>query len=170
MKTHVLLHFEHRNEYCKVSTQKLYSNYISIDSKILPTCGDRSRSLGSLVNSSAIVTITWKQNFHFASDRQRSQRLPTIATFTIAGIESESISAIVSDCNELMETISAAIAAIVTIPAIIWKSEHSDRNDRDDRSDHMRPAIVTIPAIIWKSEHSDRNDRDDRSDHMRPAI
>ena len=49
-----------------------------------------------------------------------------------------------------METISAAIATIVTIPAIIWKSEHSDRDDRDDRddrSDHMRPAIWTIPAI-----------------------
>ena len=45
--------------------------------------GDRSRLLGSLVNCSAIVTIIWKPNFHFASDRQRSQRLPTIA-----GIES----------------------------------------------------------------------------------
>ena len=57
--------------------------------------GDRSRSLGSLVNCSAIVTIIWKPNFHFASDRQRSQRLPTIATITIAGI-AESISAIVA--------------------------------------------------------------------------
>ena len=56
---------------------------------------DRWRSLGSLVKCSAIVTIIWKPNFHFASDRQRSQRLPTIATITIAGIESESISAIV---------------------------------------------------------------------------
>ena len=45
--------------------------------------GDLSRSLGSLVKCSAIVTIIWKPNFHFASDRQRSQRLPTIA-----GIES----------------------------------------------------------------------------------
>ena len=59
--------------------------------------GDRSQSLGSLVKCSAIVTIIWKPNFHFASDRQRSQRLPTIATITIAGIESESISAIVND-------------------------------------------------------------------------
>ena len=31
--------------------------------------GNCSRSLGSLVNCSAIVTITWKPNFHFASDR-----------------------------------------------------------------------------------------------------
>ena len=62
--------------------------------------GDRSRSLGSLVNCSAIVTIIWKPNLHFASDRQRSQRLPTIATITIAGIESESISAIVAIAND----------------------------------------------------------------------
>ena len=62
--------------------------------------GDRSRSLESLVNRSAIVTIIWKPNFHFASDRQRSQRLPTIATITIAGIESESISAIVAIVND----------------------------------------------------------------------
>ena len=63
--------------------------------------GDRSRSLGSPVNCSAIVTIIWKPNFHFASARasdcQRSQRLPTI---TIAGTESESISAIVAIVND----------------------------------------------------------------------
>ena len=40
-----------------------------------------------------------------------------------------------------METTSAATAAIVTIPAIIWKSQHSNRNDRDDHSDRMCPAI-----------------------------
>ena len=51
--------------------------------------GDRSRFLGWLVNCSAIVTIIWKPNFHFASNRQRSQRLPTIATITIARIESD---------------------------------------------------------------------------------
>ena len=62
--------------------------------------GDRSRSLGSLVNCSVIVTIIWKPNFHFASDRQRPQRLPTIATITFAGIESESISAIVAIVND----------------------------------------------------------------------
>ena len=62
--------------------------------------GDRSRSLGSLVNCSAIVTIIWKPNFHFASYRQRSQRQPTIATITIAVIESESISAIVAIVND----------------------------------------------------------------------
>ena len=32
--------------------------------------GDRSRLLGSLVKRSAIVTIIWKPNFHFASDHQ----------------------------------------------------------------------------------------------------
>ena len=56
--------------------------------------GDHLRSLGLLVNCSAIVTIIWKPNFHFASNSQRSQRLPTI---TITGIESESIVAIVND-------------------------------------------------------------------------
>ena len=109
--------------------------------------GDRSRSLGSLVNCSAIVTIIWKPNFHFASDRQRSQRLPTNPTITIAGTESESISAIVEIVNDRQRskqvngTTSSAIAAIVTIPAIIWKSQHSDCNDRDDQSDRMCPAI-----------------------------
>ena len=57
-------------------------------------------SLGSLVKCSAIVTIIWKPNVHFASDRQRSQRLPTIATITIAGKESESISVIVVIVND----------------------------------------------------------------------
>ena len=32
--------------------------------------GDYSRSLGSLVNCSAIVMIIWKPNFDFASDHQ----------------------------------------------------------------------------------------------------
>ena len=62
--------------------------------------GNRSRSLGLLVNCSAIVTIIWKPNFHFASDRQRSQQLPTITTITIAGIDSESISMIVAIVND----------------------------------------------------------------------
>ena len=62
--------------------------------------GDRSRSLGSLVNRSAIVTIIWKPNFYFASDLQRSQQLPMIAKIMIAGIESESISAIVVIVND----------------------------------------------------------------------
>ena len=62
--------------------------------------GDRSRSLGSQEKRSAIVTIIRKPNFHFASNHQRSQRLPTIATITIAGIESESISAIVAIVND----------------------------------------------------------------------
>ena len=59
------------------------------------------------------------------------QGSPMIATITIAGIESESISAIAVIVNDrqrsqkLMETTSSVIAAIVTIvmiPAIIWKS------------------------------------------------
>ena len=75
-----------------------------------------------------IVTIAEQ----FTSDRERSPTIIwkpglMIATITIAGIESESISAIVAIVNDrqrsqkLMETTSAATAAIVTIPAIIWK-------------------------------------------------
>ena len=94
--------------------------------------GDRSRLLGSLVKCSAIVTIIWKPNFHFASNHQRSQRLPTIATITIAGMESESISAII------------AIIAIMNdrqrsqnVNGNHQCSDCSDRNDRNDPSDHM---------------------------------
>ena len=86
--------------------------------------GDRSWSLGLLVNCSAIVMIIWKPNFHFASDHQWSQWLPMIATITMAGIESESMWTIVSNRKRLMETtsaVTAAIVMIVTIPAIIWK-------------------------------------------------
>ena len=85
--------------------------------------GDRSRPLGSLVNSSAIVTIIWKPNFHFASNRQRSQRLPTIATITIAGIESESTSAIVNDRQRSQR--------------VNGNHQCSDCRDRNDPSDHM---------------------------------
>ena len=91
--------------------------------------GDRSRSLGSPVNCSAIITIIWKPNFHFASDRQRSQRLPTIATITIAGIESESISmivAIVNDCQQSQK-----------VNGNHQCSDCSDCNDCNDPSDHM---------------------------------
>ena len=91
--------------------------------------GDRSRSLGSLVNCSAIVTIIWKPNFHFASDRQRSQRLPTIAMITIAGIESESISAIVAIVNDRQRS--------QKVNGNHQCSDCSDRNDRNDPSDHM---------------------------------
>ena len=91
--------------------------------------GDRSRSLGSLVKCSAIVTIIWKPNFHFASDRQRSQRLPTIATITIAGIESESISAIVAIVNDRQRS--------QKVNGNHQCSDCSDRNDRNDPSDHM---------------------------------
>ena len=88
--------------------------------------GDRSQSLGSLVKCSAIVTIIWKPNFHFASDRQRSQRLPTIATIMIAGIESESISPIVNDRQRSQK-----------VNGNHQCSDCSDRNDRNDPSDHM---------------------------------
>ena len=91
--------------------------------------GDRSRSLGSLAKCSAIVTIIWKPNFHFASDRQRSQRLPTIATITIAGIESESISAIVAIVNDRQRS--------QKVNGDHQCSDCSDRNDRNDPSDHM---------------------------------
>ena len=91
--------------------------------------GDRSRSLGSLAKCSAIVTIIWKPNFHFASDRQRSQRLPTIATITIAGIESESISAIVAIVNDRQRS--------QKVNGNHQCSDCSDRNDRNDPSDHM---------------------------------
>ena len=88
--------------------------------------GERSRSLGSLVNCSAIVTIIWKQNFHFASHRHQSQRLPTIATITIAGIESESIVAIVNDRHRSQK-----------VNENHQCSDCIDRNDRNDPSDHM---------------------------------
>ena len=126
--------------------------------------GDRSRSLGSLVKCSAIVTIIWKPKFHFASDRQRSQRLPTIATITIAGIESESIawfpydrwrsltiagitSKVFSDCNDHMETKFSFCQRSPMIPATA-----NDRNDHDrwdrirvylcDRSDRERSSAI----------------------------
>ena len=91
--------------------------------------GDHSRSLGSLVNCSAIVTIIRKPNFHFASDRQRSQRLPTIAMITIAGIESESISAIVAIVNDHQRS--------QKVNGNHQCSDRSDRNDRNDPSNHM---------------------------------
>ena len=91
--------------------------------------GDRSQSLGSLVKCSAIVTIIWKPNFHLASDRQRSQRLPTIATITIAGTESESISAVVAIVNDRQRS--------QKVNGNHQCSDCSDRNDRNDPSDHM---------------------------------
>ena len=98
--------------------------------------GDHSRSLGSLVKCSAIVTIIWKPNFHFASDRQRSQRLPTIATIMIAGIESESISAIVAIVNDHQRS-----------QKVNGNHQCSDRNDHNDPSDH-------IETIAQRSQRS----------------
>ena len=85
--------------------------------------GDRSQSL---VKCSAIVTIIWKPNFHFASDRQGSQRLPTIATITIAGIESESISAIVAIVNDGQRS-----------QKVNGNPQCSDCSNRNDPSNHM---------------------------------
>ena len=91
--------------------------------------GDRSRLLGSLVNCSAIVAIIWKPNFHFGSDRQRSQQLPMIATITIAGIESESISAIVAIVSDRQR--------LQKVNGNHQCSDCSDRNDLNVPSDHM---------------------------------
>ena len=129
--------------------------------------GNLSPSLGSLVNCSAIVMNIWKPKFHFASDRQRSQRLPTIATITIAGIESKSISAIVTILNDRQRS--------QQVNRKHQNSDCSDHNDRSDPSDRSYenhstasgPAIWTIPAIIWKSIFSNC---DDRSDRMFSAI
>ena len=55
---------------------------------------------------------------------QRSQRLPTIATITIAGIESESISAIVNDRQRSQK-----------VNGNHQRSDCSDRNDRNDPND-----------------------------------
>ena len=88
--------------------------------------GDRSRSVGSLENCSTIVTIIWKPNFHFASDRQQSQRLPTIATITIAGIESEFISVIVAIVNDRQRS-----------QKVNGNHQCSDCSDRNDPRDRM---------------------------------
>ena len=98
--------------------------------------GDRSRSLGLLVKCSAIVTIIWKPNFHFASDRQRSQRLPTIAMIMIAGIESESISAIVAIVNNHQRS-----------QKVSGNHQYSDCSDRNNPSDH-------IETIAQRSQRS----------------
>ena len=115
--------------------------------------GDRSRSPGSLVNCSAIVTIIWKPNFHFASDRQRSQRLPTIA-----GIESESISAIVAIVNDRRRS--------QKVNGNHQCSDCSDRNDRNDPSDHME-TIAQRSQRSWRSQRSYVScDLNDPSDYM----
>ena len=92
-----------------------------------------------------------------ASDRQRSQRLPTIAKITIAGIESESISAIGAIVNDRQRS--------QKVNGNHQCSDCSDRNDRNDPSDHMDgnhstaiATIVTITAIVCvlRSERSQR--------------
>ena len=99
--------------------------------------GDRSRSLGSLVNCSVIVTIIWKPNFHFASDRQRCQRLSTIAMIAIAGIESE-------NDRQRSQKVNGNYQC----------SDCSDLNDRNNPIDHIETiaqrsvTIVMITAIV----------------------
>ena len=80
----------------------------------------------SALNGLAIVAIIYKPNFHFASYHQRSQRLPTIVTITITGIESESISAVVNDCQRSQQ-----------FNGNHQFSDCSNRNDCKDPSDHM---------------------------------
>ena len=98
--------------------------------------GNHSRSLGSLVNCSAIVMIIWKPNSHFASDRQRCQRLPTIATIMIAGIESESISAIIAIVNNRQQS--------QKVNGNHQCSDCSDRNDCNDPSDYMETIVQRL--------------------------
>ena len=99
---------------------------------------------------------------HFASDRQRSQRPPMIATITIAGIESESIFAIVAIVNDRQRS--------QKVNGNHQCSDCSDRNDCNDSSDHMETiaqrlcgnqtsAIVTIAAIecFQRSQRSQRS-------------
>ena len=73
-----------------------------------------------------------------------------IATITIAGIESESISAIVAIMNDRQRS--------QKVNGNHQCSDCSDHNDCNDPSDHME----TIA--------SDRNDHDDHSDRMCSAI
>ena len=90
---------------------------------------DRSRSLESLVNCSVIITIIWKSNFHFASNRQESQRLPMIAMITTAGTESESISVIIAIVNDHQRP--------QKVNGNHQCSDCGDRNNRNDPSNHM---------------------------------
>ena len=107
--------------------------------------GDRSRSLGSQVNCSAMVAIIWRPNFHFTSDHKRSQRLPSIATITIAG--TESVSAIVAIVNDRQRS--------QRFNGNYQCSDCSDLNDR--HSDHME----ITPQRSQRSYSSDHKDRSD---------
>ena len=69
-------------------------------------------------------------NFHFASDRKQSQQLPMIATIMIAGIESESISAIVAIMNDHQQ-----------LQKVDGNHQCSNCSDR---------TTIMIQAIIWK--------------------
>ena len=124
--------------------------------------GDRSRLLGSPVTCSAIVTTIWKPNFHFASDRQRSQRLPTIATIAIAGIESESISAIVAIVNDRQRS--------QKVNGNHQCSDCSDRNDRNDPSDHMETIAQRSQRSWWSQRSYVFCDLNDPSDYMETKL
>ena len=120
-----------------------------------------------------------------ASDRQRSQRLPMIATITIAGIESESISAIVAIVNDRQRSqkVNGNHQCSDCIdrndPSDHMETIASDCNDRDgsqrsyvsydlnDPSDYMKIKLQQL----WRSQQSnvfsDRNDPSDRNDRQR---
>ena len=91
--------------------------------------GDLSRSLGSLVNCSAIVTISIGNQISIlpaiANDPSDFQR-------SIAGIESESMSAIVAIVNDRQRS-----QRVNGNHQCSDCSDCSDRNDRNDPSDHM---------------------------------
>ena len=120
--------------------------------------GDRSRSLGSLVNCSAIVTIIWKPNFHFASDRQWLQRsrslrenslvsIWSLTIVTIAGIVAiaENIRSLWS--SQLLKFDFHSVAGIVQIAGHI-RSLWSSRSLRSlCYGFHMITGIVTIVTI-----------------------
>ena len=123
---------------------------------------NRSRSLESPVNCSAIVMIIGKPNFHFASNRQRSQWLPTIATITITGTESESTSAIVAIVNDRQRS--------QKVNGNHQCSDCSDRNDRNDPSDHME-TIAQRSQWSWRSQQSNVFcDLNDPSDYMETKL
>ena len=102
-------------------------------------------SLVSLVNCSVIITIIWEPNFHFASDHQWSQWLLTIATITITGIESESISAIVVIVNDHQRS--------QKVNGNHQCSDCSNHNNCNDPSDHME-IIAQRLQRSWRSQRS----------------
>ena len=122
--------------------------------------GDRSRSLGSLVNCSAIVTIIWKPNFLFcqrsptipatANDRNSHDRWDRIRVYLCDRSDRERSWTIVNDRQRSQK--------------VNGNHQCSDRNDRNDPSDHME-IIAQQSQLSWRSQRSyvscDLNDPDD---------